>query len=71
MASRFDNTNGPEAARPAGGCRVIRVDLRRARMASLAEQVRQGRYAIDARRLASDLLRLEPALFGEAECPKP
>ena len=71
MASRCDDTNGPEAVRPAGGCRVIRVDLRRRRVTSLADQVRQGSYAIDARRLASDLLRLERAFLCEAECPKP
>ena len=71
MASRYDDTKGSEAVRPAGGCRVIRADLRRARVASLADQVRQGSYAVDARRLASDLLRLEPAFLCEAECPKP
>ena len=71
MASRYDDTKGSEAVRPAGGCRVIRADLRRARVASLADQVRQGSYAVDARRLASDLLRLEPAFLCEAECPEP
>ena len=71
MASCSHSAEGTETSHPAArSCRVIRVDLRRARVASLAEQVRQGRYAVDVRRLASDLLRLEPAICTEAESLK-
>ena len=69
MASRHPDAS---AFRPEESCcRILRVDLRRARVAELAGRVRQGRYAVDGRRLAQDLLRLEPALFSGPERVKP